>query len=83
MLVLDSLDAAADLAEFKAAELGTHEPFGFSRSARLPDGEEVTVSFSLTFVTHPDMPQAAFFTCQQHAPEHFWKADYCHQNTCT
>ncbi|MCP5082740.1 MAG: VOC family protein [Alphaproteobacteria bacterium] len=82
MLVLDSLDAAADLTEFKAAELGTHEPFGFSRAALLPDGEEVTVSFSLTFVTHPDMAQAAFFTCQQHAPEHFWKADYQrHANT--
>ncbi|NNF78332.1 MAG: hypothetical protein HKN05_09925, partial [Rhizobiales bacterium] len=34
------------------------------------------------FVTHPEMPQAAFFTCQQHAPEHFWKADYQrHPNT--
>ncbi len=82
MLVLDSLDAGADLAEFQAAELGTYEPFGFSRSAKLPDGEEVTVAFSLTFVAHDDMPQAAFFTCQQHAPEHFWKADYQrHTNT--
>ena len=33
-------------------------------------------------IRHPDMPQAAFFTCQQHAPEHFWKADYQrHENT--
>lgn len=76
MLVLDSLDAAADLAEFKSANLQTYEPFGFSRNARLPDGSDVTVAFSLTFVTHEDMPQAAFFTCQQHAPEHFWKAEY-------
>ncbi|MEM8688965.1 MAG: VOC family protein [Pseudomonadota bacterium] len=82
MLVLDSLDAGADLAAFKAAELTTYEPFGFSRSAKLPDGEEVTVSFSLTFTTHPDLPQGAFFTCQQHAPEHFWKAEYQrHANT--
>ncbi len=82
MLVLDSLDAAADLAEFQTAELDTFEPFGFSRNARLPDGSDVTVAFSLTFVAHPDMPQAAFFTCQQHAPEHFWKADYQrHDNT--
>ena len=36
-MVLDSLDAGADLAEFKAADLGTFEPFGFSRLARLPD----------------------------------------------
>ena len=81
MLVLDSLDAGADLAEFQAADLGTFEPFGFSRTARLPDGEDVTVAFSLTFVAHEDMP-SAFFTCQQHAPEHFWKADYQrHANT--
>lgn len=84
MLVLDSLDSAADLAEFTAAELNTYEPFGFSRNARLPDGSDVTVAFSLTFVTHPEMPQAAFFTCQQHAPEHFWKAEYQrHANTAT
>ncbi len=82
MLVLDSADAAADLADFNAAELKTFAPFGFSRAAKLPDGEEVTVSFSLTFVGHPHMPQAAYFTCQQHAPEHFWKADYQrHPNT--
>ena len=36
----------------------------------------MTVGFSLAFVSHPDMPRAAFFTCQQHAPEHFWKREY-------
>ncbi len=32
--------------------------------------------FSLAFATDPRMPQAAFFCCQQHAPQYFWKAEY-------
>ena len=76
MLVFQSDDARADQAEFAAKGLDTYEPFDFSRKAALPDGQEVTVGFSLAFVTHPAMPEAAFFTCQQHAPEHFWKPDY-------
>jgi predicted Rossmann fold flavoprotein len=82
MLVFESFDAASDLAEFKDKGLVTYEPFGFSRQAKLPGGDEVTVGFSLAFVTHDDMPRAAFFTCQQHAPEHFWKPEYQrHANT--
>lgn len=76
MLVLDSTDARADVAAFRAAGLRTYEPFDFSRKARLPNGQEATVGFSLAFATHPAMPDTAFFTCQQHAPEHFWKPDY-------
>jgi len=34
------------------------------------------VGFSLAFVTEPRMPDAAFFVCQQHAPQHFWKPEY-------
>lgn len=76
MLALDSTDARADVAAFRAAGLKTYEPFDFSRKARLPDGREVTVGFSLAFVTNPAMPDVAFFTTQQHAPQHFWKPDY-------
>jgi glyoxalase-like protein len=76
MLVLDSTDARADVAAFRAAGLRTYEPFDFSRQARLPDGGEATVGFSLAFATDPRLPSMAFFTCQQHAPEHFWKAQY-------
>lgn len=76
MLVLDSTDARADVAAFRAAGLNTYEPFEFSRKARLPDGREVTVGFSLAFVTHPAMPDVAFFTVHQHTPQHFWKAEY-------
>lgn len=76
MLVFQSADARRDQAEFKARGLETYEPFGFSRQATLPDGSLKTVAFSLAFVTEPRMPDAAFFTCQQHAPEFFWKPEY-------
>jgi hypothetical protein len=76
MLVLDSIDARADVARFRTAGLRTYKPFDFSRKARLPDGSEVTVGFSLAFVTDPKLPNLAFFTSQQHAPEHFWKPQY-------
>jgi hypothetical protein len=76
MLVFQSADAGRDQAEFRARGLETYEPFDFSRAAKLPDGSVKTVAFSLAFVTEPRMPDAAFFTCQQHAPEYFWKPDY-------
>lgn len=76
MLVLDSSDARADLERYRAAGLKTYAPFDFSRLAKLPDGTEVTVGFSLAFVSHPDMPMAGFFACQQHAPQYFWKPEY-------
>lgn len=76
MLVFEGADARAEQAEFASAGLDTYAPFDFQRQAELPGGETATVGFSLAFVTHPDMHDAAFFTCQQHAPEHFWKPDY-------
>src|SRR5260370_27221624 len=76
MRVFQSADARHDQAEFAVRGLETSEPFDFSRQAKLPDGSLKTVAFSLAFVTEPRMPDAAFFTCQQHAPEFFWKPDY-------
>ncbi|MDH3911563.1 MAG: VOC family protein [Rhodospirillales bacterium] len=76
MLVFQSDDARRDQREFAANDLETYAPFDFSRRATLPDGSAVTVAFSLAFVTDPRMPEAAFFVCQQHAPEYFWKPDY-------
>ncbi len=82
MLVFESDDAAAEQARFAEAGLDTYQPFSFSRLARQPAGEDVTVGFSLAFATHADMPRVAFFYCQQHAPQYFWKADYQrHANT--
>lgn len=76
MLVFESADAHADRAAFAAAGLTTYAPFDFSRKARLPDGSDATVAFSLSFVTDARAPEAVFFTCQQHAPQYFWKPDY-------
>lgn len=73
MLVFAGDDARADIAAFAAADVPTYAPFDFERQARLPDGQEVTVSFTLAFATSPDMPEIAFLVCQNRAPEHFWK----------
>jgi hypothetical protein len=76
MLVFESKDAEADREEFIARGLPPYDKFYFERQAKLPDGSQVPVAFSLTFATDPRMPQAAFFCCQQHAPQYFWKAEY-------
>lgn len=76
MAVFRSDDARRDQAEFRAAGLTTYAPLDFSRQATLPDGSAATVSFSLAFVSDPRMPEAGFFVCQQHAPQHFWQPAY-------
>ena len=76
MLVFESTDAEADRREFIARGLPPYEKFYFERRAKLPDGGNATVAFSLAFATDPRMPQAAFFCCQQHAPQYFWKTEY-------
>ena len=81
-LVMDSSDVAGDHRAAIADGLQTWPVFDFSRTARLPGGDDVTVSFSLNFIGHKDMPRAGFFTCHQHTPEHFWKAEYqSHENS--
>jgi catechol 2,3-dioxygenase-like lactoylglutathione lyase family enzyme len=76
MLVFPSDDARADQRGFVARGLETYAPLDFSRKASLPDGGEAVVGFSLAFVTNPAMPEAAFFVCQQRAPQHFWKPEF-------
>lgn len=73
MLVFAGDDARADIDAFASAGIQTYAPFDFDRLARLPDGREVTVSFTLAFATSPDMREVAFFVCQNRAQEHFWK----------
>jgi catechol 2,3-dioxygenase-like lactoylglutathione lyase family enzyme len=81
MLVFASDDARRDQREFAASGLETYAPFDFARQAVLPDGSAVTVGFSLAFVNDKRLPDAAFFVCQQHAPQHFWKKEYqIHRN---
>jgi len=84
MLVFEGKDSRADVEEFRQSEIKTFAPFDFERPAQLPDGSVVTVGFSLAFALNEQMPRAAFFTCHQHAPEYFWKADYqAHSNAGT
>jgi len=83
MLVFDSADARADRDEFADKGLADLEPFDFERQAVLPTGETVRVAFSLAFAPPPpaESDGAAVFTCQQHAPQHFWKPAYqTHEN---
>jgi len=82
MLVFEGHDARAEHAAFAAAGLDAQPPFDFSRDARLPDGGTARVGFSLAIVTDRRMPEVGFFTCQQHAPQHFWKPEFQrHGNT--
>lgn len=76
MFVLDSSDAQADAADFAREGIGGFEPFFFERKGRRPDGTDTHVAFSLAFAMDPDLPDAAFFTCQQHFPEAFWNAAF-------
>lgn len=76
MLAFATEDARADIAAFESAGLQTYAPFDFERQARLPDGQEATLAFSLAFATSPDMPRTAFFVCQNRAPQYFWKPQF-------
>ncbi len=76
MLVFSSQDAGADRRHWLAQGLCTYAPFDFSRTATLADGRQVPVAFSLAFVSHAEMPRAAWFVCQQHHPENFWKPEF-------
>ncbi len=81
MLVISSEDARAEEERWRKAGLKTFEPVYFERAAKLPDGSEAKVAFTIAFVLNEDMPDVVFFCCQQHAPEAFWQPDYQrHQN---
>jgi catechol 2,3-dioxygenase-like lactoylglutathione lyase family enzyme len=76
MLVLESADAQADAAEFRADGVGDFEVFDFERAARRPDGVTVKVAFSLAFARDDGAPEIGFFSCQQHHPENFWNPEF-------
>lgn len=76
MLVLESTDSAADVADFTKSGIGISDELPFSREAKLPDGSATTVGFSLAFVRDALSPHTGFFTCRQHNPAAFWKPDY-------
>lgn len=72
MLVLDSVDAEADAADFARAGIGAFQPFFFERKGKRPDGSETSVAFTLAFAVDKQAPGCGFFVCQQHVPENFW-----------
>jgi hypothetical protein len=69
-------NARADIRSFSAADLPTYAPFDFERYAKLPDGTQATVAFSLAFVQSPEMPNVAIFICENRASDYFWKPEY-------
>ncbi len=76
MIVFRTDDARADIAAWRERGVDTCQPFDFQRQARLPDGSEATVGFSLGFATSARMPDLAFFVCENRAQQHFWKPAY-------
>jgi hypothetical protein len=76
MLLLESADSEADVADFKRLGIGASSSLPFSREAKLPDGSTITVGFSLAFARDALSPHTGFATCQQHNPAAFWNADY-------
>jgi len=76
MLVLTSADRDADRAGWLAQGLPAYDPVDFERKAKLPDGSETRVAFSLAFTGDPMLTGLGFFVCQQHTPDAFWKPDY-------
>jgi catechol 2,3-dioxygenase-like lactoylglutathione lyase family enzyme len=76
MLVLRSRDTFVTHAELATAGLRTYDPVPFERVARGPDGGERKVAFTMDFVSDPRIADAAFFTCQHHYPENFWRPEF-------
>jgi hypothetical protein len=71
-LLLESRDATADAAAFRAAGIGVSDAMHFEREGTRPDGTTVKVAFSLAFARDPKAPAIGFAVCQQHYPENFW-----------
>ena len=72
MLLLNSRDAKADNAAWRAAGIGAFEVFNFEREGKRPDGAIVKLAFSLIFAADPNAPDAGFAACQHYYPENFW-----------
>jgi len=72
LLVLESRDATADDAAFRAAGIVGSDVMRFEREGRRPDGATVKLAFSLAFAEDQRAPDIRFAVCQQHYPENFW-----------
>lgn len=76
LLILESQDAGADVAAFKAAGISASDIMRFEREAKKPDGNTVKVGFSLAFAQDALTPDIHFATCLQHFPENFWNPKF-------
>jgi catechol 2,3-dioxygenase-like lactoylglutathione lyase family enzyme len=84
LLILQSRDATADAADFRAAGIAASEVMRFEREGRRPDGSPVKLGFSLAFAEDKAAPDIHFATCQQHYPENFWNPAFQkHANSVT
>jgi len=82
MLILESDDAVAEAARFRAAAIGVSDAMHFEREGKRPDGMTVKVGFSLAFARDAKAPAIGFAVCQQHFPENFWNSAFQqHPNT--
>ncbi len=82
LLLLESRDAVADAAAFRAAKIGVSDAMHFEREGKRPDGSTVKVAFSLAFARDARAPAIGFAVCQQHFPENFWNPAFQqHPNT--
>jgi catechol 2,3-dioxygenase-like lactoylglutathione lyase family enzyme len=73
LLILESTDARADVADYKRAGIAAADAaIHFEREAKRPDGTPIKVGFSLAFAKDNTLPSMRFATCQQHYPENFW-----------
>jgi hypothetical protein len=81
-MMLESRDAVADAAEFRAAGIAVSDALHFEREGRRPDGSAVKVGFSLAFARDAGAPEIGFAACRQHYPENFWNPAFQqHANT--
>ena len=76
MLVLDTPDAEATRAEWQAAGLRVHDCLRFSRQARLPGGETITVGFVLAMLSNPKAPWLGHFACQHFQPGYYQQPEF-------
>ncbi|MEJ2431809.1 MAG: VOC family protein [Pseudolabrys sp.] len=84
LMILESKDAEADEADFRAAGIAASETMRFEREGWRPDGAPVKVGFSLAFAEDKAAPAIHFAVCQQHYPENFWNPAFQHHaNTAT
>ena len=71
-MMLESSDVPADAAQFRSAGFARSDALTFERAGKGPDGNTVTVGFSLAFARDPRATEIGFAVCRQHSPQLFW-----------